>query len=135
MKRKHLFLLPLVLAFRGPSGGPQIKFDDPKYNFGFIREGEVVKHDFTFTNTGDVPLIITKVEVSCGCTVADKPEQPIRKGEKAVIHASFNSAGKLYRQERTITVTSNASNSPTVLTLKGVIMDKHGKNDKDSAGH
>ncbi|MBP6272888.1 MAG: DUF1573 domain-containing protein, partial [Fluviicola sp.] len=35
---------------------------------------------FEFTNTGDVPLIITNVLSTCGCLIPSKPEAPILPG-------------------------------------------------------
>src|ERR1044071_3684921 len=46
-----------------------IKFDEMKYDFGEITEGDKVDHTFNFTNSGNSPLIITGAIGSCGCTV------------------------------------------------------------------
>ena len=97
------------------------KFDAMEYNFGTINQGDAVNHDFTFTNTGKGPLMISDARGSCGCTVPDYPKQPIKKGEKAVIKVTFNSAGKSGMQDKTITINSNAKNSPHVLHIKGTV--------------
>ncbi len=129
MKRKlfFLFLLPLFsvtfLSLR-ISNPAMMDFPDVKYNFGFIHQGDVVSHDFSFTNTGDEPIIITDAEVTCKCTSTDFPKQPILKGQTGTIKVTFNSQNAIDRQERTVVVKSNASNSPVTLTYKCVVLKK-----------
>jgi hypothetical protein len=97
------------------------KFNEEEYNFGTIKQGESVTHDFQFTNTGSEPLIINKAEGSCGCTVPTYPQQPILKGQTAVIKVTFNSTGKSGIQDKTVTLTSNAIQNPTILHIKGTV--------------
>ncbi len=110
-----------LLAFRAASPA-MLTFDDIKHNFGFIRVGEVVSHTYTFTNTGDEPLLIAAAEVVCECTKVDFPKAPIAKGQKGEIKVSFDSKNTIDRQERTILVKSNAKNSPVTLTFKAVVL-------------
>jgi hypothetical protein len=98
---------------------PMMKFDKEEYNFGTIKQGDKVEYAFEFTNTGKEPLIISEAHGSCGCTVPEWPKQPLKKGEKGTIKVTFNSAGKQGMQDKTITITSNASESPKVLHIKG----------------
>ncbi len=100
---------------------PAFKFDNDVYNFGTIKQGEKVEHEFVFTNTGNEPLVITRATGSCGCTVPVWPKEPIRKGESAKIKVTFNSAGKQGMQDKTITINSNAADNPKVLHIKGNI--------------
>src|SRR5690625_4939798 len=60
----------------------KIKFDETNYDFGEMKEGDVVQHEFTFTNTGDAPLKVLKARPSCGCTVPSWSKEPIAPGEK-----------------------------------------------------
>src|SRR5215216_1648023 len=78
---------------------PDFKFEEEEFNFGTIKQGEVVTHVYTFTNTGKEPLIITSASGSCGCTVPEYPKEPIKKGEKASIKVTFNSGGKMGMQD------------------------------------
>src|SRR5689334_19376817 len=82
-------------------------------------QGDQVKHDFEFTNTGKEPLIISNAAGSCGCTVPEWPKEPIASGAKGVIKVTFNSAGKQGVQDKTVTLSSNAKQNPLVLHLKG----------------
>jgi len=95
------------------------KFSEEEFNFGTIMQGDQVKHDFEFTNTGKEPLIISNAAGSCGCTVPEWPKEPIAPGAKAMIKVTFNSAGKQGVQDKTVTLQSNAKQNPLVLHLKG----------------
>ena len=112
------------------NGKPYIKFKDTKYNFGFIKQGHTVKTEYTFTNTGKEPLIISNIEVTCGCTVAEFPHYPINPGESGMILITFNTKEKEDRQDRTVNVISNASNSPTKLRFKGVVTKNKDEKEK-----
>lgn len=98
---------------------PVMKFDKEEYNFGAIKQGDKVEYAFEFVNTGKDPLIITEAHGSCGCTVPVWPKEPVKKGEKGTIKVTFNSAGKMGMQDKTVTITSNAADSPKVLHIKG----------------
>ena len=64
-----------------PAGAfPKFTFNEEEYNFGDIRDGDIVSHVFKFTNTGSAPLIISKATAACGCTVPQWPRQPIPVG-------------------------------------------------------
>jgi hypothetical protein len=97
------------------------KFNEEEYSFGTIKQGESVTHEFKFTNNGSEPLIISKAEGSCGCTVPTYPQQPILKGQSGVIKVTFNSTGKMGIQDKTVTLTSNAIQNPFILHIKGTV--------------
>ncbi|MFN8153523.1 MAG: DUF1573 domain-containing protein [Bacteroidia bacterium] len=100
---------------------PEMVFDVLEFNFGTIKQGESVTHEFTFVNNGKEDLVITNAQGSCGCTVPQYPKEAIAKGAKGVIKVTFNSAGKMGLQDKTVTLTSNAKNSPIILHLKGTV--------------
>jgi hypothetical protein len=126
MKRNFflLFLLPLAFLSLRVSNPAVMTFTELKYNFGFIHQGEILSHDFTFTNTGDEPILITDAEVACKCTTVDFPKQPIQKGQTGVIKVTFDSKDAIDRQERTVVVKSNATNAPVTLTFKCIVLKK-----------
>ncbi len=101
--------------------GPVMKFEKEEHNFGTIKQGDKVEYTFQFANNGKEPLIISEAHGSCGCTVPEWPKQPIKKGEKGTIKVTFNSAGKQGMQDKTVTITSNAADSPKVLHIKGTV--------------
>ncbi|HEY8511398.1 MAG TPA: DUF1573 domain-containing protein [Cyclobacteriaceae bacterium] len=89
--------------------GPVITWKESSYDFGDIRAGEKVEHTFVFTNTGNEPLIITNVQVTCGCTTPKGfPRDPIAPGQSGEITVAFNSAGRVGKQNKVVTVVSNS---------------------------
>lgn len=97
------------------------KFESEEYDFGTITQGESVTYEFKFTNTGNEPLIISKAEGSCGCTVPTYPKEPIMKNQSGFIKVTFNSTGKSGVQDKTVTLTSNASQNPMIIHIKGTV--------------
>lgn len=87
----------------------KIEFEEKSKDFGDIFQGDKVTHVFNFTNTGTEPLILSNVITSCGCTATEWPREPIAPGAKAAINATFNSRGKMGKQNKVITVVSNSS--------------------------
>ena len=98
-----------------------IEFEQDVFNFGTISQGEKVKNVFVFTNTGDVPLIISNAKGSCGCTVPEWPREPIMPGESEQLIAVFDSKGKRGATMKKITITANTEPANTFLSLKGTI--------------
>ena len=112
---------PATAPAPAPASTAEMIFEVEEYNFNTIKQGESVTREFSFTNTGKEDLIITNAQGSCGCTVPVWPKEPIKKGTKGVIKVTFNSAGKMGLQDKTVTITSNAKNSPRVIHLKGTV--------------
>lgn len=90
-----------------PGEGPKFAFDKDVYEFGKVKEGDVVKYTIDFVNTGKAPLKLVSVKASCGCTAPEWPREEIKPGERQKIQVKFNTAGKLGRQSKSITVTTN----------------------------
>ncbi|MFA0961718.1 DUF1573 domain-containing protein [Roseivirga sp. BDSF3-8] len=103
---------------------PEIKFAEESHDFGTINEGDVVEHTFSFTNTGEKPLVISNAAASCGCTVPSWPKDPIAPGETGEITARFNSTGKPNQQSKTITITANTYPEKNVLRIKANVLPK-----------
>lgn len=97
---------------------PTFTFSEESYDFGKINEGDVVEHSFTFTNTGDAPLIISSAVGSCGCTVPEWPKEPIGIGETGEILVKFNSRKKPGLQNKTVTITANTFPKQSKLKIK-----------------
>ncbi len=84
-----LFLGTLTLQ----AGQPKIKFKEEAWNFGKVKQGEVLSHEFVFTNSGDATLIIQKVSTTCGCTAALASEDKIGPGKEGKIQIKFDTRG------------------------------------------
>jgi hypothetical protein len=85
-----------------------MSFDDTKFNFGKITDGDKVHHAFYFTNTGKNPLVISDAIATCGCTVPSYPKKPIPPGGRDSILVEFNSAGKVGHQRKNVLIKSNS---------------------------
>jgi len=101
---------------------PNIEMLETSFNFGELIQGESVTHDFILKNTGDADLIITAAKGSCGCTVPEWPKDPIVKGEEAAIKVTFNSAGKSGKQNKSVTLVTNAIPNTKVITINGNVI-------------
>ena len=101
---------------------PNIEMLETSYNFGEIHQGESVTHDFILKNTGDADLLISAAKGSCGCTVPQWPKTPIAKGKEAEIKVTFNSAGRSGKQNKTVTLVTNAIPNTKVLTINGNVI-------------
>ncbi len=97
---------------------PKFEFVESSFDFGTITEGDVVDHIFTFTNTGEAPLIISSATASCGCTVPQWPREPIPVGGEGEIKVQFNSRNKPGIQNKTITITANTYPKINRLSIK-----------------
>ena len=100
---------------------PVFQFEETEFDFGNIKEGEIVKHEFKFKNVGEVPLIITNATAQCGCTVPEPPKDPIAPGATNVIKVEFNSAGKAGLITKTISIEANTNPSLSTLQIKGQV--------------
>ncbi len=100
-------------------------FDKLNYNFGKLIEDSENKVSYKVTNSGANPLIIEKVDVSCGCTTAKKPEKPIAPGKSDVIEVIFHpKPGQLGEQKKTVTVTANTDPKMVVLNFEAFVEAK-----------
>lgn len=104
------------------ANAPRINFAEKSYDYGKIKQGEMVHKDYTFTNTGKRELVIHKTKASCGCTASKPDKLAVAPGETSVIKVDFNSSGKNGKQSKTVTVITNDPITPSVvLTIKGEV--------------
>ena len=101
---------------------PSIQFEDDIFDFGKINQNESVSKDFYFKNTGDAPLLIRSAKGSCGCAVPTWPRDPIEPGSEAILQVTFNSGNKKGKQNKIVTLVTNAIPSTKVLTIKGTVL-------------
>jgi hypothetical protein len=98
-----------------------VSFKDKVYDFGKIKQGTPVTHDFEFTNVSDKPVVIESATASCGCTTPTWPQAPVAKGKSDKIKAGFNAAapGAFTKQ---ITIKVAGADAPLTLTIKGEVV-------------
>ncbi len=105
--------------------GAIITWEKANYDFGEIFQGDKVEHTFRFTNAGDQALLITNVQVSCGCTTPKGwPRDPVPPGEGGELTVAFNSAGKMGKQNKVITITSNSAGTLNQVTFSANVLEK-----------
>lgn len=109
MKKIMLLFAALVIGLvnvmaQENNPASELSFNETKYQFGTVTQGEKVEHNFPFTNSSQNTIIITNVRTTCGCTVPEWPREPIASGEEANINAVFNTRGKRGYQRKVITI-------------------------------
>lgn len=100
----------------------KIAFDETEFNFGKVKAGEKVRHEYKFKNTGSEPLIISNAKGSCGCTVPEWPKEPIPVGGEAAIMVQFDSKNKNGNQTKQVTITANTDPPQSIIYIKGEVL-------------
>lgn len=115
------------LAAAAPQGGslsPTAAFHwaDTTFDFGKTLAGIPVSYEFRFKNTGLVPLIISSVKASCGCTVTAYTKDPVEHGASGFVRATYNATRKgVY--SKTVAVSANTPEGIVQLTVRGEIIE------------
>ena len=122
---KTLLSLAIItlISFSSFSQQAEFKFEKETIDYGKINAGSDGVRTFVFTNTGKEPLVINRIQSSCGCTVPKKPEKPIMPGEKGEIKVSYDTK-RLGGFSKIITIYSNAKKNRKVVKIKGDIQKK-----------
>lgn len=102
----------------------KIEFKTDVIDYGTVEKGSDGIRVFEFTNTGNAPLIITRVTSTCGCTVPKKPEGPILPGQTGEIQVKYDTQ-RVNPIRKTITVLSNADTPTVALKIKGEVVDSN----------
>lgn len=128
MKRIFLLMVMALIVFavqaQTEKKGAVIEFNEKSIDFGDITQGDKVEHTFEFTNTGDTPLVISNVAVTCGCTAPNWPKNPIAPGSKGELKVVFNSTGKMGKQNSVVRIYSNASEPIEKVSLISNVLPK-----------
>jgi len=104
---------------------PEIQFDFDTYDFGEVKDGEIVEVDFNFTNTGKSDLIIFDASASCGCTVPEYPQNiNIEPGKKNKLKVRFDTSNKPGKQLKSVTLTTNTKTGKKIIRVTGFVLNK-----------
>jgi hypothetical protein len=124
--RKLMFIFcGFILAASLSAQSAIITFEKNTHDFGKIKEQDgVATVVFSFQNTGDAPLVINRVQASCGCTTPSWTREPILPGKTGNITAAYNPANRPGTFIKSISVFSNADTKPILLTIKGDVIPK-----------
>ena len=99
----------------------EIQFKETVIDYGIIENGEDGAKIFEFKNTGNAPLIFSRIFSSCGCTIPKKPEKPILPGQSGEIQVNYDTKRTGIFQ-KAITVRSNAKTPNIILRIKGEVL-------------
>ena len=124
---RHILLtLSACLAFAAgyaekPVKGAHLRLENATYNFGDVpRKGGDLVREFTFTNDGTVPLVVTRVISSCSCLKASYSKRPVAPGESgtiSIIYEPHKSEPGAFN--KVIQVYSNSVDGRDVITVQG----------------
>lgn len=134
MKKKvSLYLLPFLLLIAGiyasdkgfaqnDKKGAKIEIAEMEYDFGDIREADgPVSHTFVVKNVGKSPLVLTRVNASCGCTKPEYSREPIAPGATTKVKVTYNPAGRPGQFVKSIAIYSNGADGTTIVRIRGVV--------------
>ncbi|MGL4629667.1 MAG: DUF1573 domain-containing protein [Leadbetterella sp.] len=124
MKKLFSTIFAVILFAVAASAQGVLKFDKELHDFGKVKEAGVITTEFTVTNTGNVPVVISAANASCGCTTPEYSKDPILPGAKSKIKVGFNTDGRPGNFDKTVTVVSNAENGTQVIRIKGAVTGK-----------
>lgn len=114
------FTKPANVSTAYNSSALKVTWAKESHDFGEIPQGKPVSVEFTFTNSGDEPLMIADVATSCGCTASDYTKEPIAPGKTSKIKVTYNAANP-GNFTKTITVNFQDASLKKVLNIKGTV--------------
>jgi hypothetical protein len=128
MKKLILFasaaLLSVSLFAQNPANKAEdvVKFKELSFDFGKVKKGTPVTHEFAFTNISNSPVIIETAMASCSCTTPHKPEGAIAAGKSDYISAQYNAASS-GPFNKSVTVKLAGIDLPVVLKITGEVLE------------
>lgn len=123
MKRSLLAIVTPFILTLSLFAQPRISSNKETHNFGQIEWKRPVTVEYTITNTGDKPLVLTNITTSCACAAASWTKTPIGPGEKGIVTASFD-AKALGRFEKSVGIYSNAQPNLVYLKFAGEVVQE-----------
>lgn len=129
MKYSIRLLSIALLLFAGLNSLAQsttdMVFETLEHDFGKIKEdGGPANYNFNFKNTGKVPLVISAVNASCGCTTPEWSKEPVLPGKSGFIKVSYNPLNRPGSFSKTVTVAANIPTGTLVLKISGDVLQK-----------
>jgi hypothetical protein len=126
--KKLLLVFTVFYIFMGISVSAQFQYPSFKWvsiehDFGTIKHQNSVTYEFEFINKGQAPLVISEVEGSCGCTVAEYTSEPVMPGKKGKVKATFDAAA-VGKFRKSIKVVANVEGGPEYLYIKGTVVQE-----------
>jgi len=113
---------------------PGIYYREREHDFGELQESmKFATHRFEFINRTPKPVIVNRVESSCGCTAPSWSSEPVEPGQKGYIEARYETTNRLGKFDKTLTVYTNSPFSPiSYLAIKGDVIRPKEENNKNT---
>lgn len=132
--QKIVFAQPTVISSSWVSGDsddmaqpqePVFQFTPScSHDFGAVLQADWVSYDFVFTNTGNMPLIISRVKGSCYCTKAEWSPKAVAAGGQGYVRVFYDTRNKIGKFRAAVSILSNAFGSDTEhLFVEGEIIN------------
>jgi len=118
-----LFISAIGFAQTKTNKEPFFKFEKTTIDYGTIKQGSDGYRTFIFTNIGSEPIIINSVKASCGCTIPEKPLEPIMPGKKGKIKVHYDT-NRIGPFQKNIRIASNVSTEKIKVFIKGTVVKK-----------
>ena len=103
---------------------PVMAIDTPSVDLGTLMQGDTIMHVYNFKNTGNMPLVLSNVNASCGCTTPSYSKEPVAPGDKGFITVKFNSKGKEGKLNKTVTAYANTKPAENTVSFKIEVLVK-----------
>lgn len=131
MKLKLFLFLLLATALQAQVMGPKLKVLEPTFDFGDLKQGTTVKHDFVVTNAGDDSLVIMDIKPGCGCTAVKPDKNVLKPGESTKIGVEFNTTHQSEGEKKkyVYVYTNDPENSEFRLVFTANVLPKEAPKD------
>lgn len=103
------------------SGNTSVEWFEEEFDFGKVKAGDTVSHTYRFKNIGSLPLVISQVKPSCGCTSPRWSKDPIAPGKEGYVEIVFDTRAKEGYRQNSITLILNTEEGGKVLRFKGMV--------------
>ena len=103
---------------------PVMQIDSQTVDLGKIYQGDTIMHTYKFKNTGNMPLVLSNVSASCGCTTPSYSTEPVQPGEMGYIKVKFNSKGKEGKLNKTVTAYANTKPAENMFAFRIEVLNK-----------
>ena len=124
--KQIIFIFMAILLATGMVSAQQkavISAEETTHDFGTMKEADGnASYTFKIKNTGDAPLVLTRVIASCGCTTPEWTKEPIAPGKSGDIKITFDPKDRPGPFAKTISVYSNGKTGSYILTIRGEVV-------------
>lgn len=88
--------------------GSTSSFDLKEVELGVLNEGGLETFEIELTNITNASLNIEGVDTTCGCTLAEAPQGPIKPGETAKVKVTIDTRGKVGDISKMLTIKTSS---------------------------